>query len=87
MAVTYADIQPLLATHCAGCHSPHPTNPRFKSPPLGLVLDSYAHVSAASARIKSRAVDTETMPLGNTTHMTRDDRRKLGAWIAAGTPR
>jgi uncharacterized membrane protein len=86
-AVTYAEIRPILATHCAACHSPHPANPAFRSPPLGLVLDSYEHVSAAAARIKGRAVDTETMPLGNATHMTKAERQKLGAWIAAGTPR
>ena len=85
--VTYAQIQPLLATHCAGCHSPHPTNPAFSTPPLGLVLDSYEHVAAASAKIKARAVDSETMPLGNATHMTRAERDRLGAWIAGGTPR
>jgi len=85
--VTYAEIAPLLATHCAACHSPHPANPAFASPPLGLVLDSYEHVSAASARIRARAVDTETMPMGNTTHMTSAERQLLGAWIAAGSPR
>src|SRR4051794_21316638 len=46
-AVTYAQIRPLLATHCAGCHSPHPTNPAFAAPPLGLAFDSYEHVRAA----------------------------------------
>src|SRR3954469_23245863 len=85
--VTYAGIQPILATRCAACHSPHPTNPAFASPPLGLVLDSYEHVRAASARIKARAVDTETMPMGNATGMTRAERQTLGAWIAAGAPR
>ncbi|MES2442370.1 MAG: urate hydroxylase PuuD [Pseudomonadota bacterium] len=84
--VAYAEIAPIVATHCAACHSAHPTNPAFASPPLGLVLDSYAHVSAAAPRIKARAVDTETMPMGNTTGMTRAERDKLGAWIAAGAP-
>jgi len=86
-AVAYAEIQPILATHCAACHSTHPTNPGFASPPLGLVLDSYEHVSAAATKIKAMAVDTETMPLGNPTHMSRAERDRLGAWIAAGTPR
>jgi uncharacterized membrane protein len=85
--VAYAQVQPILATHCAGCHSPHPANPAFPQPPLGLVLDSYEHASAASAKIRAMAVDTETMPLGNPTHMTRAERQMLGAWIAAGTPR
>ncbi len=86
-AVTYAEIQPILATHCAACHSARPTNPAFASPPVGLVLDSYEHVRPASARIRARAVDTETMPMANTTGMTRAERDKLGAWIAAGAPR
>lgn len=86
-SVTYAQIQPILATHCTACHSPHPTNPAFPTPPLGLVLDSYEHAGAASAKIKAMAVDSETMPLGNPTHMTRAERQTLGAWITAGAPR
>jgi uncharacterized membrane protein len=86
-AVTYAHIQPLLATHCSGCHSPHPTNPAFAAPPLGLAFDSYEQVRAASPRIKAVAVDSQVMPLGNPTGMTAAERRQLGAWIAAGTPR
>jgi len=83
----FADIQPILAKHCAACHSLHPTNAAFTSPPLGVLLDSYEHVRAVSPRIKAVAVDAEIMPLGNTTGMTRAERQKLGAWIAAGTPR
>jgi uncharacterized membrane protein len=86
-AVTYAGIQPILATNCTACHSPHPSNPAFTSPPLGLALDSYEHAAAASARIKKMAVDTETMPLGNPTHMSKAERQHLGGWIAAGSPR
>lgn len=84
--VTYADVQPLFARHCMGCHSEHPTNAAFTTPPLGVELDSYAHASAVAQRIKAVAVDAQIMPLGNTTGMTMDERRKLGAWIAAGAP-
>jgi len=85
--VSFAQVQPILATHCAACHSPHPTNPAFPAPPLGLAFDSYEHVSAAAPRIKAMAVDSEAMPLGNPTHMTRAERQLLGAWIAQGSPR
>jgi uncharacterized membrane protein len=84
---TYADIQPILATHCAACHSMHPTNPAFTAPPLGVVLDSYDHVSTLSPRIRKVAVDSQIMPLGNATGMTSAEREKLGDWIAAGMPR
>ncbi len=78
--LTYAGIAPILATHCAGCHNVNP-------PPRGVALDSWEHVSAASARIKAVTVDTHVMPLGNPTGMTEAERQLLGAWIAAGSPR
>jgi uncharacterized membrane protein len=78
--LAFADVQPILATHCTACHNVSP-------PPRGVALDSWEHVSAASARIKAVAVDTEVMPLGNPTRMTRAERDRLGAWIAAGAPR
>jgi uncharacterized membrane protein len=78
--VTYAEIAPLLATHCAACHNVSP-------PPRGVALDSFEHVRAQAARIRAVAVDSEAMPLGNPTRMTPAERQRLGAWIAAGSPR
>jgi uncharacterized membrane protein len=78
--VTYAQIAPLISTHCAGCHN-------VPTPPKGVALDSYDHVRAAAARVKAMAVDSQAMPLGNPTHMTPAERQRLGAWIDAGTPR
>ena len=52
--------------------------------PLGVVLDTPAHVAALAPRIKAMAVDAQVMPLGNTTGMTPAERAKLGAWIAQG---
>lgn len=78
--ITYAEIAPILATHCAACHN-------LPRPPLGVALGSWEHVRAASARIKRVAVDSQAMPVGNPTRMTPAERRKLGAWIAAGSPR
>jgi uncharacterized membrane protein len=78
--VTYAEIAPILTVHCAGCHN-------VESPPRGVTLDTFEHVSAVSARIKAVAVDTQVMPLGNVTRMTPAERQRLGAWIAAGSPR
>jgi len=76
----YADVAPILATHCAGCHNVNP-------PPRGVALDSYDHVRAAAARVKAMAVDTNAMPLGNPTHMTPAERQRLGAWIDGGARR
>lgn len=82
--VRAAEIEPILRTHCSACHSARPTNPAFSSPPLGIVLDDGEHARAYALRIKRVAVDTETMPLGNVTGMTPDERARLGAWIDGG---
>jgi len=78
--LAYADVAPILATHCAGCHG-------VNRPPRAMALDSWERVRAAAARIKAVAVDTQVMPLGNPTGMTPAERQRLGAWIAAGSPR
>jgi uncharacterized membrane protein len=84
--VTYAEVAPIVRKHCADCHSAKPTHPEFPMPPLGVVLDSYDHTKALAPRIKAVSVDSDVMPLGNITGMTKEEREKLGAWIAAGAP-
>jgi uncharacterized membrane protein len=37
-------------------------------------------------RIRERAVTARTMPLGNVTGMTDDERALLERWIAGGAP-
>ena len=78
--LTYAHVAPILETHCSACHSEN-------RPPRAIALDNWERVRAASARIKAVAVDTQVMPLGNPTGMTPAERQRLGAWIAAGSPR
>ncbi len=85
-AVSYAQVQPILQKHCMACHSAKPTDPAFTSPPLGLALETAVQASAAAAKIKAQAVDSEIMPLGNTTSMTAEERKLLGHWIDAGAP-
>jgi len=82
----WASVEPIFARHCAACHAAHPTSEAFTAPPLGVELDSYDHAHAAASRIKKVAVDSEIMPLGNTTGMTRAERDALGNWISAGAP-
>lgn len=84
--VVYADVAPILAKHCSACHAARPTNPAFTAPPLGVMLDSPGHAAAVAGRVRKVAVDSEVMPLGNMTGMTKAERDKLGEWIAAGTP-
>lgn len=82
----WSSVQPVLAKHCTACHSEKPSNPAFQAPPLGVLLDTYEHAHANAQRIQRVAVDSEVMPSGNATGMTRAERDELGRWIAAGAP-
>lgn len=85
-AETWASVEPIFVKHCTSCHAAKPTSEAFVAPPLGVMVDTYAHSRAAAERVKKVAVDAEIMPLGNTTGMTRAERDALGRWIAAGAP-
>ena len=50
------------------------------------MLDSPEQIQQAAARIGVVTVDLKTMPIGNLTQMTDDERALLGQWIAAGAP-
>ena len=85
-AISFADVQPIIERHCTSCHAEQPTSDLFSEPPLGLKLENFEEVHAASAKVKQMAVDSDVMPLGNMTGMTDEERATLGAWIEAGDP-
>jgi uncharacterized membrane protein len=82
--VTFAQANQVVQARCAPCHSMHPTEAGFTSPPAGVVLDTPAQIRALAGQIKAVAVDSTFMPLGNATHMTQAERDLLGQWIQAG---
>lgn len=82
--VEFAEINPLISKHCVSCHAANPTNENFEEPPKGVVLEAPADIRKYAAQIRAQTVLTETMPLGNETEMTKEERDLLGAWIAQG---
>lgn len=82
--VPFARAQAVVARRCATCHSAHPTDASFAAAPMGIAFDSPEQIQRHAARIKARAVDLKTMPLGNKTGMTDEERALLGRWIAQG---
>jgi uncharacterized membrane protein len=86
---TMADVpfpvaQAIVDKHCVACHAAVPTHKGFTAPPNGAAFDTPAGMARYAPRIKERAVDSASMPLGNETHMTDEERAQLGAWIKAG---
>ena len=82
--VAFADARHVIDRRCGVCHSAHPSDLSYGGAPLGVKFDSPEQIVAMSARIKVRAVDTRTMPVGNKTLITDDERMVLARWIAQG---
>jgi uncharacterized membrane protein len=82
--VPYSAVAQVVSERCAVCHAAHPTYAGFTTAPMGILLDTPAHIVANASLIRAQAVSTRAMPLGNVTHITDAERATLGAWIDAG---
>jgi uncharacterized membrane protein len=81
--VSDGDALAIVKTRCAACHAATPTEPTIKAAPKGIMLENLDELRRYAAQIETQAVKNHAMPLGNRTHMTDDERARLGAWIAA----
>jgi uncharacterized membrane protein len=75
-----ATIMPVVAARCTGCHATEPGFEGFAEAPLGVVLETAEQVEAQAARIHQVTVATPTMPPGNITGMTPEERDLLDRW-------
>jgi len=77
----------IVQARCVTCHATRPGNESFAAPPAGVVFESPEQMRAYADRIVFRVVETRTMPLGNLTGITDEERRTLGAWAWQQTHR
>ncbi|HEX6957511.1 MAG TPA: urate hydroxylase PuuD [Ferrovibrio sp.] len=82
--VGIADVQRIAAARCTPCHAARPTYEGIAEAPKGVMLETPQELRRYAALINQMAVRTETMPPGNVTEITDEERQQLGAWIAAG---
>ena len=72
----------IVQQRCTACHSATPTDSTIKEAPKGIMFASIDDIKRYHQQIEAQAVRNHTMPLGNKTQMTQEERDKLGAWIA-----
>ena len=82
--VTFAEAYDIVARHCVSCHAAKPSDENIDEPPKNVVFDTAEQIRDQAPRIRAVAVLTRTMPVGNETEMTEEERRILGRWIAEG---
>ena len=76
-AVAFADVERIVEQRCATCHT-------LPGAPLGIALETPEQIRSRADAIEEVAVRSRTMPPGNVTEMTDDERELLGRWIAQG---
>ena len=84
--VSFTRVAAIIDRRCLQCHATRTTDDVFTLAPNGVKFETPAQLKQYAARIKERAVVTRTMPLGNKTAITDDERELLGRWVNQGAP-
>ena len=79
--VSFEDARSIIDRRCSACHSASPAITEFGPNPGGVSFDDPARIQALAERIRVRAIETRTMPLGNRTQMTDLERATLARWL------
>lgn len=85
-SVSFAEVEPLFKKHCVSCHAAKPTDELQTKAPNGVMLETPEQIKRMADKILIRAVQTHSMPQGNKTGMTEEERMLIGNWIAGGCP-
>ena len=75
--VTFATIKAIMDTRCVKCHNPSRAED-------GVSLETGDEIKRHVSKIKKTTVDRRSMPEGNETNMTQEERDVLGKWISEG---
>ncbi len=78
----FAQVQQVIQARCIQCHAAQPT--LMPVPGKGVLLDSAEHIAQHAQQIYQQAVVQKSMPLGNMTHITDEERAIIGKWFEAG---
>lgn len=74
-------VEKIITERCTSCHSATPSSTMFTSAPAGVMLDNSSQIKTLAPQIYLQTVASKTMPLGNMTQMTQQERDLIGAWI------
>ena len=78
--VSFAEVRHVIDRRCGSCHSREQSDKSFGPAPGGVTYDTREQIEARAARILERAVVTRTMPPGNKSQMSDEERALLGRW-------
>ncbi|SMF27318.1 urate hydroxylase PuuD [Pseudobacteriovorax antillogorgiicola] len=71
----------VVQKRCYGCHAYNPTMMGGAPAPKGIVFESPEDLRKHASAVISQTVQLKTMPLGNITQMTDEERQLIQAWF------
>ena len=71
----------IVQKRCVQCHSSKPTDDVFTAAPNGVMYDTPGEISRYKEKIMQRVVLSRSMPQGNKTNMTEEERDMVRCWI------
>ena len=83
--ISFVEVQNIIKYRCGVCHASKPSFEGFDDPPLGVIFDKPEDILINIEKIKAQSIDSEIMPPGNLTGMTKNERNKIANWIIQGT--
>jgi uncharacterized membrane protein len=78
-AVDPAAVRRVIELRCANCHAEKPAYPGLAEAPRGIKLDSEERIRAQAPLVR-QTVRARTMPPGNLTGLTEDERALIERW-------
>ncbi len=76
-------VQQIVQVRCVPCHAVKPTQAGFSAAPNGLVLETVDQLLAHLPQVQQQLA-ARSMPLGNLTSMTEEERGAMLMWIGHG---
>ncbi|MEM7079137.1 MAG: urate hydroxylase PuuD [Pseudomonadota bacterium] len=80
-AIDLAQVDVVVATHCANCHAQEPTVPGFVAPPKGMIFATAKQLDAHAEAVRT-SLQTNFMPLGNMSGMSAEERTLLLSYLS-----
>jgi len=78
-----AVVRTIIDERCVPCHATRPTQAGISAPPNGIVLETLNELRAHLPEVQKQLA-LRTMPLGNVTRMTDEERAAVLMWIGHG---
>jgi uncharacterized membrane protein len=85
--ITNDEMFAVVQRRCTQCHSSKPTDDVFTSAPNGVMYNTPEDVLKLKDKIMQRVVLSQSMPQGNKTNMTQEERDLMRCWIEQATAR